>query len=149
MSLTTPSADSTAISVGLALLRVIIGAVFVAHGAQKIFANTIPGTVTAFTSMGVPFASLVAPVVSILEFAGGALLILGLATRPAGILLGCEMIGAIIVVHLPAGPWVSNGGYEFAAALGAAALTLALTGAGKYSLDYLFLRRSSRTIRSL
>lgn len=63
-----------------------------------------------------------------------------LFTRPVGILLAIDMIVALIAVHLPAGLWVGEGGYEFVAVLGAAALALALTGAGRFSLDGAFLR---------
>lgn len=90
--------------------------------------------------MGVPLPEIAGPVVAFVELIGGILLILGLLTRPVAILLAIDMIVALVAVHLPAGLWVGDGGYEFVAVLGAAALALALTGAGRFSLDGAFLR---------
>jgi putative oxidoreductase len=134
---TRPSASA---SLGLLVLRVVVGAVFAAHGAQKIFEFTIPGTIGSFAGMGVPLPEIAAPVVAFVEFVGGILLILGFFTRPVGILLAVDMAVALVAVHLPAGLWVSDGGYEFVAVLGVAALALALTGAGRFSLDGAVLR---------
>lgn len=134
---TRPSASA---SLGLLVLRIVVGAVFAAHGAQKIFENTIPGTIEGFRGMGIPLAEIAAPVVAWVEFIGGFLLILGIFTRLAGMLLAVDMVVALIVVHLPAGLWVSEGGYEFVAVLGVAALALALAGAGRFSLDAAVLR---------
>ena len=134
----TPATTST--SVGLLVLRVVAGLVFAAHGAQKVFQFTIPGTIGSFAEMGVPFAEIAGPVVAFVELVGGVLLALGLFARPAGILLAIDMLVALILVHLPAGLWVADGGYEFVAVLGAAALALAFTGAGRFSLDGAFLR---------
>ncbi|TFB16272.1 DoxX family protein [Microbacterium sp. 3H14] len=125
---------------GLLVLRVVVGAIFAAHGAQKIFEFTIPGTIGSFADMGVPLAEIAAPVVAFLELVGGILLILGFLTRPVGILLTIDMAVALALVHLPAGLWVAEGGYEFVAVLGVAALALTLTGAGRYSIDGAALR---------
>jgi putative oxidoreductase len=138
--MTNTKAPSPAASLGLLALRVVVGAIFAAHGAQKIFEFTIPGTVGSFAGMGVPFAEIAAPAIAFLELVGGILLILGLLTRPIGILLTMDMVVALVLVHLPAGLWVGDGGYEFVAVLGVAALALALTGAGRYSVDGAFLR---------
>lgn len=138
--MTNTTASSPAASLGLLLLRIVVGAIFAAHGAQKIFEFTIPGTIGSFADMGVPLPEIAAPAVAFIELGGGILLILGLFTRVAGILLAGDMIVALVTVHLPAGLWVGEGGYEFVAVLGAAALALALTGAGRISLDGAFLR---------
>lgn len=138
--MTNTSRPSPATSFGLLALRVVVGAIFAAHGAQKIFESTIPGTIGSFAGMGVPLPEIAAPVVAFIELIGGILLILGLLTRPVGILLAIDMIVALVAVHLPAGLWVGDGGYEFVAVLGVAALALAFTGAGKFSLDGAFLR---------
>lgn len=139
--MTNTTAPSPAASLGLLILRIVVGAVFAAHGAQKIFEYTIPGTVESFTGMGVPFAEIAAPVVAFLELIGGVLLALGFLTRPVGLLLAIDMVVAAVLVHLSAGLWVGDGGYEFVAVLGAAALALVLTGAGRVSLDHALLRR--------
>lgn len=138
--MTNTKAPSAAPSLGLLVLRVVVGAIFAAHGAQKIFEFTLPGTIGSFAGMGVPLPEIAGPVVAFVELIGGILLILGLLTRPVAVLLAIDMIVALVAVHLPAGLWVGDGGYEFVAVLGAAALALALTGAGRFSLDGAFLR---------
>lgn len=138
--MTSTTAPSAAASLGLLVLRVVVGAVFAAHGAQKIFEYTIPGTIGSFAGMGVPMPEIAAPFVAFVELIGGILLVLGLFTRLAGVLLAIDMVVALVLVHLSAGLWVGEGGYEFVAVLGAAALALALTGAGRFSIDGAFLR---------
>lgn len=138
--MTNTTAPSSSASLGLLVLRVVVGLIFVAHGAQKIFEYTLPGTIGSFADMGVPLPEIAAPFVAFVELIGGALLALGLFTRPVGILLAIDMIVAIVAVHLPAGLWVGEGGYEFVAVLGVAALALAFTGAGRFSVDGAFLR---------
>ena len=138
--MTNTTAPSAATALGLLVLRVVVGAVFAAHGAQKILEYTIPGTIGSFAGMGVPLPEIAAPVVAFVELIGGVLLALGLFTRPVGVLLAVDMVVALFAVHLPAGLWVGEGGYEFVAVLGVAALALAFTGAGRFSLDGAFLR---------
>ncbi len=125
---------------GLLIIRLALGAVFLMHGAQKLFEFTIPGTVESFGAMGAPLPEITAPLVAVLEFAGGILLILGLLTRLVALLLAIDMVVALVLVHAAAGFWVAEGGYEFVAVLGAAALGIALTGAGSLSLDRPLLR---------
>jgi putative oxidoreductase len=69
------------------------------------------------------------------EFFGGLLLIIGLLTRPAALALAFTMLVAMVTVHLQNGFFMSNNGYEFALALLAASLALAVSGAGKLALD--------------
>ena len=125
---------------GLLIIRLALGAVFLMHGAQKLFEFTIPGTVVSFGALGAPLPEITAPLVAVLEFAGGILLILGLLTRLVALLLAIDMVVALVLVHAAAGFWVAEGGYEFVAVLGAAALGIALTGAGSLSLDRPLLR---------
>ena len=138
--MTNTTAPSAAPSFGLLVLRLVVGGIFAAHGAQKVFEYTIPGTIGSFSGMGIPLPEIAAPLVAFLELIGGILLALGLFTRPVGVLLAVDMVVALIAVHLPAGLWVGEGGYEFVAVLGVAALALAFTGAGRFSLDGAFLR---------
>ena len=138
--MTNTTAPSAAPSFGLLVLRLVVGGIFAAHGAQKVFEYTIPGTIGSFSGMGIPLPEIAAPFVAFLELIGGILFALGLFTRPVGILLAVDMVVALVAVHLPAGLWVGEGGYEFVAVLGVAALALAFTGAGRFSLDGAFLR---------
>ncbi|GGK22732.1 quinol oxidase [Deinococcus malanensis] len=127
------------IDLALALLRVAIGAIFIAHGFQKFFLYTLPGTTQAFTQMGVPLPGLVAPLVATLELLGGVALVAGLLTRPVAGLLALVMLSALVLVHLPAG-FLGAGGMEFPLALVAATVALALSGAGRYALDHVLAR---------
>lgn len=135
---TTPRQADT----GLTLLRAVTGVIFSAHGAQKLFVYGFDGVAGGFAQMGVPFAAVVGPMVGFVELFGGLALIAGLLTRLAGVGLTTVMLGALFLVHLPAGFFAPNG-YEFVLMLAASATTLAITGAGQFSLDALIARRLS------
>lgn len=132
---------SASVSLGLLLLRLVLGAVFIAHGSQKLWIDGIAATQQGFGGMGIPLPEVAAIVVTALELGGGALLILGLGTRIVAALLTINMAVAVIVVHLAAGFYAANGGYEFVLTLGVASLALVLTGPGRFALDALFRRR--------
>jgi putative oxidoreductase len=126
----------------LAALRIILGFLFAAHGWQKFNEWTIAGTQASFAKMGVPAADVMAPAIAVLELAGGIALILGVLTRVVAALLVVDMLGALFLVHAPAGVFAANGGYELVLLLAAASFALALTGAGRLSVDRaLFGRR--------
>ncbi|HEX2090814.1 MAG TPA: DoxX family protein [Longimicrobiaceae bacterium] len=131
------------LDLGLAILRIVAGVVFLAHGAQKLFVFGLAGVTGGFQGMGVPMPSVTAPLVSAVEFLGGIALILGLLTRLAAVGLAINMLGAILLVHLAAGFFLPNG-YEFALTLCAASVALALTGPGAFSLDAAIGRRRAR-----
>ena len=132
----TPRTHARRTDLGLAVLRVAVGVIFLAHGAQKFFEYTLPGTAGAFTQMGVPFPALAAPAIAAIELVGGAALIAGLFTRAAAALLALDILGALLLVHARAGFFAPNG-IEFPLALFAASVALALTGTGRYGLDTL------------
>lgn len=69
------------------------------------------------------------------EFFGGLFILLGLLTRPAAVALSFTMLVAIFSVHFANGLFMANNGYEFGLALLAASVSLAISGAGKFSLD--------------
>lgn len=123
----------------LAILRVLIGVIFVAHGYQKFFEYTLPGTTGAFTQMGIPLAGVVAPLVATIELIGGLALIAGLFTRVAAGLLTLVMLGALLLVHIKGGFFAPNG-IEFPLALIGATVSLALAGAGAFALDDLRIK---------
>jgi putative oxidoreductase len=133
---------STLTTTAVTVLRVIAGFLFAAHGWQKFNEFTIAGTQASFAKMGVPAAELAAPVVATLELVGGIALILGVLTRIFAALLALDMLGALFLVHAPAGIFAATGGYELVLLLAAGALAIALTGAGKVSADQALFGRS-------
>lgn len=137
--------QSTLTTTARTILRIVAGFIFAAHGWQKFNEFTIEGTQAAFAQMGVPAANLAAPAVATLELVGGIALILGVLTRVFAALLAVDMLGALFLVHASAGIFVAAGGYELVLILAAAALAVALVGAGRVSVDKaLFGRSGSR-----
>ena len=131
------------------ILRIVTGFLFAAHGWQKFNEFTIAGTQAAFAQMGVPAANVAAPVIATLELVGGIALIVGVLTRVFAALLAVNMLGALFLVHAPAGIFAATGGYELVLILAAAALALAFVGAGKVSVDRAFFGRSGSKLSVL
>ncbi|WP_026532565.1 DoxX family protein [Arthrobacter sp. H41] len=137
--------NPTQSTIARALLRVVVGFLFAAHGWQKFNEWTIAGTQAAFGEMGIPLAEIVAPLIAILELGGGIALIIGVLARPIALLLTLDMLGALVLVHLNAGVFVASNGFELVLLLGTAALAIALVGPGRLSADHaLFAGRKSR-----
>ena len=125
---------------GIAILRVVVGIVFLAHGFQKLFLVGFGGIAEMFGGLGIPAPELFAVIVTLVEFLGGLALILGLFTRIAAILLAGDMLVAILTVHLPHGFFITNG--ENALVLLAANVALAVAGPGEAALDRLLAART-------
>ncbi len=128
---------------GLLVLRVALGLIFFTHGYPKLIRANVDMQ-QFFVQHGLPAQFVY--VAGVLEAFGGALLVLGLFTRPAALLLAIEMGVAIWKVH-------SGGGimavhlYEFPLALAAASLALATVGPGTISVDEGFLGSGKRSSR--
>jgi putative oxidoreductase len=121
--------------IGLALLRIAVGLIIAAHGAQKLFGlfggGGLEGTTAYFEKLGYAPAALFAPVAAVSEFAGGLLLALGLFTPLAAAMVLGVMTNAV------AADW-SEGllrGYEYPLILAILGVMFACTGPGRYSLD--------------
>jgi len=113
------------------ILRLFLGVVFTLHGYQKLFVMGPSGVAGFFGSVGIPLASVMAWVVSLVEFFGGIAVILGLMVRHMSLLFSIIMLVAIFKVKF------ANGfsAYELDFVILGAALTLVLSGAGKLSID--------------
>lgn len=120
-------------------LRIPVGIIFAAHGAQKLFGwfggYGLEGTGQWMASIGLNPGYLMALLAGSAEFFGGLALLIGLLVRPAGAVLAFAMLIAIFSVHIGNGLFMSNNGYEFALALLAVAVSLMISGAGRASLD--------------
>ena len=138
--MTTTTTQHRRLDAALLVLRLVVGAVFLAHGGQKLFVYGFAGVSGAFGQMGIPMANVVGPFIALLEFFGGAALALGILTRLAGLGLALNMLGAIALVHGKNGFFLPTGS-EFALTLLATNAFLALSGAGRYSLDALIAAR--------
>jgi len=134
------SPSNRQVNIGLVFLRTVIGAIFVAHGGQKLFVFGFDGVAGAFGQMGIPMAGIVGPFVALVEFFGGLALITGLLTRLASLGLLSTMIVAIFTVHAKNGFFAPTG-IEFPLSLLGGTALLALTGAGSWSIDSLLGKR--------
>lgn len=142
---------------GLLVLRVAAGLTLAAHGYPKLFggpgkqphpllAKTMgpnypaaversgPGFAKGLERMGVPYPALAATVSGATELGGGVALVAGFLTRPIGLAAAFNMGVAVWKAHWKNG-FYGQGGYEFPLLLGAATLTLGLTGPGAISID--------------
>ena len=123
-------ADRPRVATRAALLRIASGAIFVAFGLGK-FTNQAQET-RSFAKYGLPSPELFAPAIGVLELALGLLLVAGLATRLAAVMLAGDMVGAIATAGRVEGGAINLG---LAPALLVVMLFLAWSGAGRWSVD--------------
>jgi putative oxidoreductase len=132
---------------GPAVLRLVVGAAFAAHGAQKVFGvwggPGLSATGVYFDTLGLSPGFPLAVAVALIEFGGGLLLMAGALTRYVSAALVLIMIGAMWKVHLANGFFINwaltpgrGHGVEYNVVLIAALLCLALTGPGAFSIEH-------------
>jgi putative oxidoreductase len=132
---------------GPALLRVVTGATFAAHGAQKLFGiwggGGLRGTAAYFDTIGLSPGFPLAVTVAVVEFAGGMLLMAGALTRYVCIALALVMLGRIWKIQLAHGFFINwalmpgrGHGVESSLMMIAALICLMLTGPGAFSVDH-------------
>jgi putative oxidoreductase len=120
---------------GALILRLALGAMYLAHGLLKVFVFTLPGTAGFFASQGFP--AWTAYLVVAAEILAGIALIVGFQVRLVA-LAGLPILFGALAVHLPNG-WVfsaANGGWEYPAFLIVASVVQALIGAGAYAVQW-------------
>jgi putative oxidoreductase len=122
----------------LLVLRIVVGALFIGHGTQKLFGwfggGGLDGTGGFFASLGFRPGRLSALLAGIGEAGGGLLVLLGLLTPLGAVGIIGVMTVAIVAVRLRNGLWISNDGYELELVYISAALSFA-TAPGEFSLD--------------
>ena len=127
------------------LLRIPVGFILFAHGAQKLFAwfggYGLEGTAGWMDSIGLSPGFLMAILSGSAEFFGGLFILLGLLTRPAAAITAFTMIVAIFTVHFGNGLFLSNDGYEFGLSLFAITASLVISGGGRFSIDSLITNK--------
>ncbi|MBT2655458.1 DoxX family protein [Bacillus sp. ISL-18] len=127
------------INIGLLIIRLVIGLLFVGHGAQKLFGwfggYGLKGTGGWFESIGMKPGVTMAFFAGLAELVGGILFAVGLLTPLAGIIIAGTMVMAIVKVHGANGLWATSNGYEYNLTLFAVTIGVALIGPGKYALD--------------
>jgi putative oxidoreductase len=138
--------------IALLASRVVLGGYLAAHGAQKLFGtfggHGIEPTAAAFEGLGLRPGRVTATAAGLSELGGGLLTVAGLAS-PVG---PAAIAGTMVVAgttHRASGPFAANRGYELPATNLAAALALAVTGPGRYSLDGLTGLRLHRVITGI
>jgi putative oxidoreductase len=124
---------------GLALLRTIVGGLFIGHGLQKLTGwfggHGLKGTGEFFEAIDLKPGVAHAAAAGAAEAGGGALVAAGLQTPLGAAVLSGTMITAIRKVHLSKGVWASDGGYEYNLVLLAIVFALSDVGPGRLSLD--------------
>lgn len=133
----------------LLIARALIGVVMFAHGYQKMLINGIGRTTEGFENLSIPLAIVAASFVTVVEFAAGALLIVGALTPIACGLMLVIMVGAGVFVHIPNGIFIADGGWELVGVIGAGLVALAGVGPGRFSVDHLVGRRRRQLEREL
>jgi putative oxidoreductase len=121
----------------LSVLRILLGFLFIPHGAQKLFGFMAPpqwSTPPVFSLVGIAGA---------LEFFGGLLILLGLFTRPVAFILSGLMAVAYFMIHAPGGFWPLQNKGELAVIYCWLFLFLSVAGGGAWSIDRLWSKKET------
>jgi putative oxidoreductase len=126
-------------NLALMVVRLVVGALFVGHGSQKLFGSFggagPAGTAAMFEKTGLRPGHHHAYLAGTAELVGGALLVLGLLTTLAAAVLISVMTAAVITIHGRNGIWNTQRGFEYNLVLATIAFALACIGPGAWSLD--------------
>lgn len=124
--------------IGILIVRVTLGVIFVAHGLQKLIGAFggpgIKGTTAMLDSIGIVPAQVWAWALALGEIAGGLFLILGIIPKLCALVIAVIMAVAIVKVHGPKGLFMMKGGFEYQLLIVSVCIQLMITGGGKYSL---------------
>jgi len=121
-------------------IRLALGAVMIAHGAQKVLGSFNGPGLNTFISNNTPF-SFMRPTwlwlsaAALSELIGGIFILLGLLTRVGAFFIACVMLTAVIGVHWTGGFFAANRGYEYPLSLLGMAIALLIAGGGQASVD--------------
>ena len=138
------SVGVSAADLGLLVIRLVLAAVFIFHGAQKLFGAFggpgMNGFIDSITALKIPVPQVSAWISALTEFVGGIIMVVGTGARIAAIFLCINMIVAIVKVHNTA--FSGPGGMEYPLTLACVFLGIALIGPGRITLDRLLSGRS-------
>lgn len=147
----TATAHSRMLDTGLLIIRLALAAVFMYHGAQKLFGAFggpgISGFAGFLTNLGVPLPTLSAVLAGSAEFFGGLVLLIGTGTRIAAIPMAFTMLIAVTMVHNKAFS-AAAGGMEYALTLGLILVALIFTGPGRFTLGRLIALATEKSLSS-
>lgn len=122
--------------IALTIVRLALGSIFFAHGAQKVLGwfggPGLKGFINWTSSLGVP--TFLGYLAAFAEFIGGILLLSGIASEIGALMAVGVMIGAVFVVHWPHGYFAQNGGFEYPLNLIIFSLAIIIGGPGVYAL---------------
>jgi putative oxidoreductase len=125
---------------GILLIRIALGTIMFAHGAQKVFGWWGGPGLNQWIAQNAPFPDMRPPwlwlgAAALSELIGGAMVIIGLYTRIGAFFISCVMLTAILGVHWKSGFFIKDGGFEYPLALIGMAAALLVHGGGSASID--------------
>jgi putative oxidoreductase len=130
------------VSLGLLIIRLVVGLTFMGHGCQKLFGwfggHGLKGTGGWMESIGIRPGILMALLAGLSELVGGFLFAAGVLIPVASVLIAVTMLVAIFKVHGQNGYWITSNGFEYNLVLIAVAIGIGLIGGGDYTLELLW-----------